>query len=111
MLISYSYSLNPKTPLANDIVFAHTDTLKIALTTIENKKAARPHQAFLTLADADTGLEFSLPIGVKSSGKGKLDIVCGIAPIMEDGVLPNYLGPIITRPYKLLLILSSLIYF
>lgn len=61
----------------SEIVFGHTDTLKIALTTTENKKPARPHQAFLTLADADTNLEFSFPIGVKTSGKGKLDIVCG----------------------------------
>ena len=73
----FSDSLDPKTPLTGEITFSHTDTLKIVLTTTDNKKAARPHQAFLTLADVDTTLEFSFPISVKSSGKGKLDIVCG----------------------------------
>ena len=49
--------------------------MKIALTTKDGKSGARPHQAFLTLAELDSGLEESFALSVKESGKAKLDLV------------------------------------
>lgn len=53
-----------------------TDTLKLLLTTADGKIPKRPHQAFLTLTEPDTGLEESFVLTVKDSGKGKVDLVC-----------------------------------
>jgi oligosaccharyltransferase complex subunit delta (ribophorin II) len=52
--------------------------LKVVLTVQDGKTAKRPHQAFLLLKDADTGLDVSYPFGVKESGKAKIDLVCRI---------------------------------
>lgn len=45
------------------------------LTTSENKKAKRPHQAFLNLRDSKSDLETSLAFQVKENGKAKIDLV------------------------------------
>jgi oligosaccharyltransferase complex subunit delta (ribophorin II) len=66
--------LDPSSPLAKPVSLGTTDTLKLLLTTTDGKKAKRPHQAFLTLSEAVTGLEESFVISVKDSGKGKLDL-------------------------------------
>lgn len=52
-----------------------TDTLKLALSTVDGGTAKRPHQAFLTLTDPNTGVEDSFVVSVKESGKGKVDLV------------------------------------
>jgi oligosaccharyltransferase complex subunit delta (ribophorin II) len=49
--------------------------LKVALTTTEGSTGKKPHQAFLTLREVDTGLEESFAFSVKESGKGKVDLV------------------------------------
>jgi oligosaccharyltransferase complex subunit delta (ribophorin II) len=69
-------SLSPSAPLSKSVSLGATDTLKLLLTTVDGKKAKRPHQAFLTLTEATTGLEESFILSVKESGKGKLDLVC-----------------------------------
>ncbi|MCJ1378117.1 hypothetical protein MMC17_001213 [Xylographa soralifera] len=61
-------------PLAQAIQLGASDTLKIILTTKEGKTARRPHQAFLNLKDAGTGLETSFAFTVKDSGKAKLEL-------------------------------------
>lgn len=45
------------------------------MTTKENGKAKRPHQAFLILRDTATGLEAPFPLSVKENGKGTVEIV------------------------------------
>ncbi|KAI9817377.1 MAG: hypothetical protein M1832_004684 [Thelocarpon impressellum] len=51
-----------------------SDTLKVVLTAKDNGKAKRPHQAFLSVRDVETDLEASYPLGVKESGKGKVEL-------------------------------------
>jgi oligosaccharyltransferase complex subunit delta (ribophorin II) len=68
--------LSEKTPLSKPVTLGASDTLKIILTVTENGKAKRPHQAFLLLADQETGLETAFPLSVKDTGKGKVDFVC-----------------------------------
>ncbi|CAD0111942.1 unnamed protein product [Aureobasidium uvarum] len=51
-----------------------TDTLKLLLTTTEDKTAKRPHQAFLTLHEPKTGLEESFVFSVKESGKARVEL-------------------------------------
>jgi len=67
--------LNPDSPLAKSVSLGAADTLKLQLTTIDSKKAKRPHQAFLTLTDPTTGVEESFIFTVKESGKAKVDLV------------------------------------
>lgn len=55
--------------------FGNTDTLKIILTAKEGGKAKRPHQAFLTLQETETGLEAPFVFTTKESGKATVDIV------------------------------------
>ena len=62
-------------PLSNAVELGTADTLKIILTTQDGKTAKRPHQAFLLLRDAVTGLDISYPFNVKESGKAKIDLV------------------------------------
>ncbi|KAF2823347.1 hypothetical protein CC86DRAFT_469160 [Ophiobolus disseminans] len=66
--------LSPSTPLAKSVSLGVSDTLKLLLTIVDGKTAKRPHQAFLTLTDPITGLEESLVLNVKESGKGKVDV-------------------------------------
>ena len=74
------------TSLPKAVQLGAADTLKIILTTQEGKTAKRPHQAFLLLKDADTGLDISYPFSVKESGKAKVDLVgannAGLATIV-----------------------------
>ena len=67
--------LSPSSPIAKPLTFTASDTLKIALTTKDGKSGARPHQAFLTLTEQESGLEESFPLSVKDNGKAKLDLV------------------------------------
>ncbi|KAI4126324.1 MAG: hypothetical protein LQ338_003801 [Usnochroma carphineum] len=60
--------------LPGPIVLGASDTLKLLLTTTEDKKPKRPHQAFLLLREPKTNLDTSFPLSVKESGKGKLEL-------------------------------------
>lgn len=62
-------------PLSAPVIMGASDSLKIVLTVQDGKTAKRPHQAFLILKDADTGLDISYPFSVKDSGKAKIDLV------------------------------------
>lgn len=67
--------LNPKSPFEKPVVLGAQDSLKIILTTVDGKKAKRPHQAFLTLTEPTTGLEDSFALSIKDNGKGKVELV------------------------------------
>ena len=49
--------------------------MKVLVTIKEDKKAKRPHQAFLRLEEKHSRLETSYAFVVKESGKGKVEIV------------------------------------
>jgi hypothetical protein len=85
------YSLSPSSPLSKPVSLGAADTLKLAITTIEGKKAKRPHQAFLSLSEPTSGLAESFIIGVKDNGKGKLDLVCLFSPQSAYCVYEQYL--------------------
>lgn len=65
--------------LPDPISLGASETLKIVLTTNEDKKASRPHQAFLLLREPKSNLDTSFPLSVKESGKGKVELVCPLA--------------------------------
>ena len=56
-----------------------SDILKVLLTAKEDKKAKRPHQAFLRLEDLGSRLGTSYALTVKDTGKGKLELVGGFS--------------------------------
>ncbi|KAL5117748.1 hypothetical protein ACEQ8H_004358 [Pleosporales sp. CAS-2024a] len=66
--------LSSSKPLSKTVELGASDSLKLLLTTVDGKTAARPHQAFLTLTDPTTGLEESFVFSVKENGKGKVDL-------------------------------------
>ncbi|KAF4967589.1 hypothetical protein FSARC_4886 [Fusarium sarcochroum] len=70
---SVTEKFSEQKPTKNVLVLGHTDTIKVSLTTTEDGKAKRPHQAFLILTES-TGLESPYPLDIKSSGKGTVDI-------------------------------------
>ncbi|KAG9539571.1 hypothetical protein KCU97_g22682, partial [Aureobasidium melanogenum] len=51
--------LSPEAHLSKQVKLGPTDSLKLVMTTTEDKTAKRPHQAFLTLHEPKTGLEES----------------------------------------------------
>ncbi|MCJ1276315.1 hypothetical protein MMC21_004120 [Puttea exsequens] len=65
---------SPNKPLGKQLSLGASDSLKIVLTTQEDSKPKRPHQAFLHLQDSKSGLETSFPFQVKDNGKGKIDL-------------------------------------
>ncbi|KAL8689340.1 MAG: hypothetical protein Q9218_004971 [Villophora microphyllina] len=60
--------------LPEPVSLGSSDTLKVILTTTEDKKATRPHQASLLLREPRSNLDTSFPLGVKESGKGKVEL-------------------------------------
>ena len=62
-------------PLFQPISLTSSDTLRVVLTTVENGKAKRPHQAFLAITEPESRLEMSYPLKVMDSGKAKLEMV------------------------------------
>lgn len=60
--------------LPKPVSLGASENLKVLLTTSENKKAKRPHQAFLNLRDPKSDLETSLAFQVKENGKAKIDL-------------------------------------
>ncbi|KXT16324.1 hypothetical protein AC579_3780 [Pseudocercospora musae] len=67
-------SFSPSSPLGAPVLLPASSTLKVLLTAQEGKAAKRPHQAFLTLREEETGLEESFAFSVKDNGKAKVDI-------------------------------------
>ncbi|CAK7229460.1 hypothetical protein SCUCBS95973_007229 [Sporothrix curviconia] len=65
---------NAKGSLGKALVLGSTGVAKITLTTKDNGKEKRPHQAFVLLRDVETGLEAPFPLTVKDSGKGTVQI-------------------------------------
>ncbi|KAJ5128828.1 hypothetical protein N7448_002541 [Penicillium atrosanguineum] len=61
-------------PLSKAVSFAGADTLRVTLTTQEGSSAKRPHQAFLLLQDAHSGLDISYPFTVKENGKSRVEL-------------------------------------
>ncbi|KAI0126560.1 Oligosaccharyltransferase subunit Ribophorin II-domain-containing protein [Xylariales sp. AK1849] len=84
----------PKAPVS----VGSADTLKIVVTTKENGKAKRPHQAFLVLQEAETGLEAPFPLTTKENGKATVDIKHVDLPVQ---LLTS------TKPLKASLIIAS----
>ncbi|MCJ1471758.1 hypothetical protein MMC13_000398 [Lambiella insularis] len=66
--------LTQNKPLSQALRLGSSDTLKIILTTQDEKSPKRPHQAFLNLKDSISGLETSFAFAVKESGKGKVEL-------------------------------------
>lgn len=62
--------------ISKPVTLGASDTLKILLTTKEDNKAKRPHQAFLLVKDPKSTLDTSFAFQVKENGKGKIDLVC-----------------------------------
>ena len=62
--------------LSKAVTLGASDTLKILLTTKEDNKAKRPHQAFLLVKDPKSKLDTSFTFQVKENGKGKIELVC-----------------------------------
>jgi oligosaccharyltransferase complex subunit delta (ribophorin II) len=81
-----------------------SDTLKIVLTATEDGKPKRPHQAFILLADQDTGLEATFPVSMKDTGKGKVDFV---SPAKVNGRLNVVLTVLKTQKDLPIQLLSS----
>ena len=69
------YRITEGKALSKLLSLGASDNLKILLTTSENKKPKRPHQAFLNLRDPKSDLETSLAFQVKENGKAKIDLV------------------------------------
>ncbi|GAM38408.1 oligosaccharyltransferase subunit [Talaromyces pinophilus] len=67
-------SLKENKPLSTPISLGDSDSLKLLLTTQEDRSAKRPHQAFLLLKDSTTGLDVSYPFSVKNDGKSKVEL-------------------------------------
>jgi oligosaccharyltransferase complex subunit delta (ribophorin II) len=67
--------ISQSNPLTKPISLGATDALKILLTTQEDNKAKRPHQAFLHVKDSESNLETSFAFQVKENGKGKVELV------------------------------------
>jgi oligosaccharyltransferase complex subunit delta (ribophorin II) len=61
--------------LTEAITIRSTGLLRLALTVTNGGKPRRPHQAFITISSADSGLEESFPLTINDAGKAKLDIV------------------------------------
>lgn len=75
MLTNAPCRLSPSAPLTAPLTLSASDSIKISLTAKDGKTGARPHQAFLTLREQDTGLDESFPFSVKENGKAKIEVV------------------------------------
>jgi len=73
--------LSEKRALSKVLKLGDGDTLKVTLTTQEDRSAKRPHQAFLLLKDPDSGLDISYSLNVKESGKAKMELMQKDLPV------------------------------
>ncbi|KAH7027618.1 Oligosaccharyltransferase subunit Ribophorin II-domain-containing protein [Microdochium trichocladiopsis] len=74
---------NQKSPLTSSVPFGTGETLKVTLTAQEKGKGKRPHQAFLILREATTGVEAPFPLTVKDNGKATVEIKQTDLPIQH----------------------------
>lgn len=65
----------PNKPLSKPLILGPSDTLKVLVTSKEDRKAKQPHQAFLNVRDPASNLETSYAISIKDNGKGKVELV------------------------------------
>lgn len=77
---SKTYRFAPNKPLSKPIILGPSDTLKVLITTKEDRKAKQPHQAFLNVKDSTSNLETSYAIAIKDNGKGKVELVSSHPP-------------------------------
>ncbi|EEP77625.1 conserved hypothetical protein [Uncinocarpus reesii 1704] len=70
-----------KKPLSKPIPLGQADTLKLLLTAQEGRAPKKPHQAFLLLKDAESGLDISYPLAIKDNGKARLELTHKDLPI------------------------------
>lgn len=75
VLMNFCTRLDSKKPLQSPIHLTPSDAIRVSLTTTENGKGKKPHQAFLVLTEPSTGLEEAFLMTVKGSGKGGVGIV------------------------------------
>ncbi|KAJ1327688.1 oligosaccharyltransferase complex subunit delta (ribophorin II) [Microdochium nivale] len=80
---SFKEKFSHKSPLSQNIPFGTSETLKITLTAQEKGKGKRPHQAFLILREATTGVEAPFPFTVKDNGKATVEIKQTELPIQH----------------------------
>ncbi|KAI2630359.1 Oligosaccharyltransferase subunit Ribophorin II-domain-containing protein [Hypomontagnella submonticulosa] len=86
------------TLLPTPVTFDSSDSLKLLLTTKEEGKGKRPHQAFLVLREPTSGLEAPFPLTVKDNGKAVVEI--------KHSDLPVQLA-IATSPLRASLVIAS----
>ena len=67
--------ISPSKSLNKPVQLGSTENLKILLTTKEDNKVKRPHQAFLQVKDSSSNLETSFAFQIKENGKAKVDLV------------------------------------
>lgn len=75
--------------LSDALALRTEDTLKISLTATEDGKSKRPHQAFVILKEADSGLEAPFALSLKSNGKGVVEIVRLLFPLSKQAQWPS----------------------
>jgi oligosaccharyltransferase complex subunit delta (ribophorin II) len=80
-MLTKASRLTPNTPLSKPVALDSTSTLKIVLTTTENKTPKKPHQAHLLLRDPISNLDISYPLSVKDTGKSKVEITFKDLPV------------------------------
>ncbi|KAI9830853.1 MAG: hypothetical protein M1838_005777 [Thelocarpon superellum] len=77
----FKEKLSAQKALSGVVTLGPSDTLKVLLTTQEDGKTKRPHQAFLSVKDVDSGLETSYALSVRESGKGKVELTQKDLPV------------------------------
>ncbi|KAJ5294188.1 hypothetical protein PENANT_c028G04152 [Penicillium antarcticum] len=77
----FKEQLTASKPLSKPVSIIDADTLRVTLTAQEGSSPKRPHQAFLLLKDAHTGLDISYPFTVKENGKSRVELTKKDLPI------------------------------
>ncbi|KAL9061151.1 MAG: hypothetical protein Q9162_000296 [Coniocarpon cinnabarinum] len=90
--------LDPSKALPTPVTLGATDSFRVALTPIEDKRPKRPHQAFFALTDPSSGLEETFPVGFKDSAQGSLNIA-------QKDISPQLIGS--NTPLRASFILGS----
>ncbi|KXJ91399.1 oligosaccharyltransferase subunit ribophorin [Microdochium bolleyi] len=80
---SFKEKFSQKSPLSQNVPFSTSETLKLSLTTQEKGKGNRPHQAFLILREATTGVEAPFPLTVKDNGRATVEIKHAELPVQH----------------------------
>ena len=101
------YRLNQKAALAQPLALDTTDSIKLILTTKENGKGKRPHQAFVVIKEEDGGLEAPFALTIKESGKAVVEIVrcpddsSSLVDLIHPNFYPSLVSNLCTKqPHK-----------